>query len=147
MKVSTVIIGMIIFSGLTIGLTSIYTGMVEKYDIRNTTSSAGIVGTNATNQLQTTLSDIENKTVGIAEKMTNPLNIPSAVLDASTLVILDIPRLILEVPNILNAMIMSLSGADIGKVGVPPWFITMIIAIVTVSFIFAILSLYLKRDI
>jgi len=144
MRISTIVISIIIFSGLTIGLSSIYTDMTEKYDVTNTTSSARIRSMNATNQIQATLGSMQNKTTNIAGKVA-AFDI-TAFYDIGTL-LFDIPVLIFQIPNILDGMITALAEPALGKLVVPSWFIVMVIGIITAIFVFAVLSMFLKREI
>lgn len=133
-KLSSLIIGIIVFSGVAVGITSFYGNMLGNY-----------------NQTTTNVSYLD-KSAAVSANITA---MESALMEdgVSSISVLEIPYLIARGAfNAIKVLFQSMNiiGSIIADLSVllnlPVWFVSMILIIISVTIVFGIIGAILKKD-
>jgi len=147
MRLRDLVIGILIFSGITVGMMIFYEETAHIYE----EDYPDIVGTYSTNRTFATLGqtqEIVNLTQEMSEKLANitsKTNILTAVYDSFVLGF-DFFGLLLKIPSMAIGVFKDTTEI-FTTIGIPPWFMGMIEGIILVVVVFTIISIFLKRGV
>ena len=143
MKITPILIGILLFSGLMCAFGWFYLDSYSRYygsSSNNTTSYESFESFNSSfNSMNESMSNIYSKVTTTNKGLYNPLGI---VVD-SLLMFVDALGLIAQAPNILLTFLTQITTL---VPSLPPWLLPMIGAIVTVVVVMRIAALVLKTD-
>lgn len=139
-NMTSVIITILIFSGIAIGLTGFMSSVYQQYGVYDdlTTEQKNII-----HSLNVTQSIYGNITDPMRQKLTNP---PLGILDTVyglVTSLYDVVKLLMNIPGILGSIIGGIS-LSLGPAVAPGWAIGIIIAIIIVFVLLSIVAILLK---
>jgi hypothetical protein len=137
MNITTLMIAMLVFSGVILGLVAYYGDIITVYAPENSTSTEEFQKFNQTFYDYTDMmSNIENKTVSF-----NILH-PETWGDGG-LAFLSVAGIIYKTPGLLTATIQNLLAST--KISFPPWLLPVIIGGITIFVVMKVASIFLRR--
>lgn len=145
-QTAEIIIGLIIASGMTLGLFGYYSGLAVSYNapIGNfTNSSAYVFATKTNSSIITKLDSLQNKTLELGQKAQAGSLLEAIIIGANLLV--DTGSILVEFPKII---IDFMTGAQrLSGIFIPNWFIATLSVAIIATFLFKVLDLAFKRDV
>ena len=133
MKISTIMINLIIFSGLVTGISLFYLNLGQQYGVTNMKNITTLSRANEANILiQNTQANI-TANQGLLEKIYHSVGFVWGALIN-----------IVNIPAIFVGLVTD--TVNVFSIPIPIWFITMVVGIFFAIFVFKILSAFTNRD-
>lgn len=138
MKTATLLIAITVFSGIALGMTSLYSDMQYSYAPTNSSSMTGINALNGTiNDINDDMRSMQNHSIGFGTKgLTDATKYADGML-----AFLDLAGILSNIPNIFSSLLMSSFGFY-----VPEWFITLIIVSVTIIVVLNVANMFIRTE-
>lgn len=139
MKPSEIIIGLVLFSGLSIGFMTFYVGTATHYAADNTKLVEFTTSLNQTSVVSDKLSDIQAKISTF-----NPLDLTS--WGNLVGIVVDVFQVLFGIPVVFTQE-LSYIASSITMLPIPAWFIGMLEVIIMVILVFAAISALNQHDV
>jgi len=146
LTLKTIVITVLIGVAVVLGTSGFYSDMASTYEthtpsLANTTDDFTAFS-NATDDLTVIIKETQ-------DEITDPGEGSPAISDIYDVTVLFIGfgRILMKIPDVLFALMtgtISMLGTGVG-IAIPQWFITMLTVIITVVFVFAVVSFLFKR--
>ena len=149
MKLSSLFIAVLLIGGIATGILTVYGDMVYQYkDFHTPTSIADSTNTSHLNWTDST-KNITDATQGISGKIQNITSgdVGITAFDDSILLLSDIGKYFLVVIGTGTNMLNDMFNEDRLGITLPPWLLPLLIGILLIIVIFAIISIFAKRDV
>jgi len=148
MKLSSILISTLIVAGIIIGLgnayveiNNAYTSVQENLTVESESTFSRVNSTFS--EVSGYMSDMENRTIGIASKFPN-FDIFGGLIDTG-LLFLDVIGIILEIPNVLTNIVNI--GLETIGIPVPSWVVSVSLGVLVIIVVLKVVGILLKREI
>lgn len=136
MKISSTMVGIIIFSGLMAGMTSVIIDLGSNYQKTDTFDSDAFDKT----------AEINERVENITSKIQNPTGfLPADFFDILNFLFFGIASIFTTIPTIIDSIVTAISS-ELG-IFIPSWLIVILAVVPIILIIMAILSIVTKREI
>lgn len=140
MRVTSIIISILIVSGVMLGISAFYGDMLSTYNPSNATSTAEFEKFNESfSQINTELDSLEKKTARIADKGFTDLTLYTDAVMA----FVDVGGILVKLPKM--ALIFTSQMLNFLPY-TPPWFILVVGTTLTLIFLMKVVSIFTKTE-